>query len=545
MTFDNPGYLNLLYFLLVLIPVFIIRYRKCRGKAALFAASAHSARQKSLLGELRLRMIMSDIFFMLFLAFLVVALAGPRWGLRIVTDHRRGVDIVLAFDLSRSMDVMDGFPGHSNVSRLQRGKEIAQELTSSLGDIRMGTAIGRGRGILAVPLTYDSEAVLNFLSALDSQHITGTGTNLETLLDAAMGAFQDFIPSRRVVILFTDGEALTGSLQRAVERARRAGITVSSVGLGSVQGGFVPVEISLVAPDGFLLGWDGSEVVSRRESESLMRGAERTGGIYIDGNRPDAARLLAAHINTITAESRLHGHRREAHPRWQIFVIAAMLCLSLTRLMGFSLRDKKKMKPAALMPLLFCVVLFSSCERTRGQLLVMEANFLANRGFYTEAISTYLRALPFEAAAPYAKYGLAAAFFALEETEAALDRYWEALNSLGMARGNHLELRFRIHYNMGIIFFEKGEYQSAAYAFRTALTFDGSRLDAKRNLELSLLSITRSPPPQASYQQDGAEGEPELPMSTLVIFEYLRQREQERWRSREWGGESDPSVLDF
>ena len=491
---------------------------------------------------------MSDIFFLLFLAFLVVALAGPRWGLRIVTDHRRGVDIVLAFDLSRSMDVLDGLPEQGNVSRLERAMEIAKELTINMDEIRLGTAIGRGRGIVAVPLTYDSETVLNFLHALNSQHITGTGTNLESLLDAAIGAFQDFIPSRRGVILFTDGEALSGSLQRAIERARRAGITVSSVGIGSEQGGFVPIERSPSAPDGFLLGLDGREVISTRQADSLRRGAERTGGIYIDGNRPDAARLLVGHINSLAAESRLHGHRREANPRWQIFIIAAMLCLSLTRIMGFSLRNRKagKLKSAGVMPLLLlCLVLFSSCERTRGMLLVMEANFLANRGFYTEAIATYLRALSCENAAPYAKYGLASAFFALEETEAALDRYREALNSLNMMSGDHPELRYRIHYNKGIIFFEKGEYEEAAHEFRTALTLDGSRIEAKRNLELSLLSMARSPPPQASpYEETDGEREG-LSLSTEVIFEYMRQREQERWRNMEWPVESDPYVLDF
>ena len=544
MSFDNPVYLRFLYLLIVLIPVFIVRYRKCRGKAALFAASAPSDRRKLLLNELRLRMIMADILFLLFLAFLVIALAGPRWGLRTVTDFRRGVDIVLAFDLSRSMDVRDGLPGPRNISRLERSKEIAQELATNLDDIRLGATIGKGRGVIAVPLTYDSETVFNFLYTLDSQNITGTGTNLESLLDAAIGAFQDYLPSRRGVILFTDGEALSGSLQRAVERARRAGITVSSVGIGSDQGGFVPVALSPASPHGFLLGLDGREVVSARQADSLQRGADRTGGIYIDGNRHDAARLLIGHINSLAAETRLHGHRREANPRWQVFIIAAMLCLSLARLMGFSLRTKRK--AAGLIPVLLCLVLFSSCERTRGKLLVMEANFLSNRGFYTEAISTYLRALSCERAAPYAEYGLASTFLALEEAQAALDRYNEALRSLERNRINHPELRYRIYYNMGIIYFEMGEYSEAAQAFRQALTLDGSRLEAKRNLELSLLTVARSPPPQPAYMQEGTGNEQESSrLSTLVLFEYLRQKEQERWRSREWAGECDSFVLDY
>ena len=547
MSFDNPWFLNFLFLFIVLIPVCIVRYRKCRGQAALFAAAAPSGKRKSLLHELRLRMIVSDILFMFFLAFLVLALSGPRWGLRIITDYRRGVDIVFAFDLSQSMNVRDCFQGQRNISRLELSKEIASELAANLGDIRLGAAIGKGRGVVAIPLTHDSETVLNFLHMLDSQNITGGGTNLESLLDAAIGAFQDFVPSRRGIVLFSDGEALSGSLQNAVEKARGAGITIIAVGLGSDQGGLVPVERGSSSPEGFLLGFDGKEVVSARQADSLVRGAERTGGVYIDGNRQDAARLLVGKINSISAESRLHGHRREANPRWQVFITAAMLCLALSRVMGFCLRNKeRKWKTGAVMPLLLCLILFSSCDRTRGQLLVMEANFLSNRGFYTEAISTYLKALNHEEAAPYAEYGLASAFFALEEEEVALDRYNEAIRSLDLKHENHPELRHRILYNTGIIYFERGEYTDAAQAFRKALELDGSRVDAKRNFELSLLSIERSSQPQAANLSDGAENEREnSAVSKLVLFEYLRQKEQDRWRGREWDGENDSTLLDY
>jgi Ca-activated chloride channel family protein len=549
LSFDYPGFLRLLFLLIVLIPILIIRYRKCRGKAALFAAAAPSDRREFLLKELRLRMIFSDIFFMFFLVFLVMTLAGPRWGLRIVTDYRRGVDIVLAFDLSRSMDVRDCPQGPQgalgNISRLERGMEIAQELAASLDNIRIGTAIGRGRGVVAVPLTHDSETISAFLYTLDSQSISGTGTNLESLLDAAMRAFQEYIPSRRGIILFSDGEALSGAFQRAIERARRAGIIVTVVGLGSEAGGFVPVETGPNAPDGYLLGADGREIISSLYSDVLRRGAERTGGIYVDGSRNDAARILTNHINSLYAESRLHGHRREANPRWQVFALAAMLCLSLTRIMGFSLRRRKRGKSSLVFPLLLCLILFSSCERTRGKLLVMEANYLNTRGFYTEAISSYLKALNCDNAAPYAEYGLASAFFALEEGEAALDRYREAKNSLDLKREDHPELRYRIYYNMGIIYFEKGNYDEAAQAFRRALILDGSRIEAKRNLELSLLSIARGPPPAPSSQEGADTGQDDSALSSFILFEYLRQKEQEQWRSREWIEESDPAGLDY
>jgi len=579
LTFDNPRILGFLFLFIVFIPIVIVRYRKGREGAALFAAAAPSGERETLLRELRLRMIFSEVFSLFFICFLVIALAGPRWGVRIVADYRRGVDVILAFDVSRSMNVRDcpplsmprgtaGNPAEDSSSRFDRGREIAGDLVAALGDVRLGVVIGKGRGILAVPLTYDSETVLTFLNSLDSMAVTGTGTNLESLIDTASSSFQDSIPSRRGIILFSDGEALSGSFQAAVEKARKAGITLSAVGLGSEEGGPVPVEKGPDTPDGFLLGADGMPVTSARQSDSLRSGAERTGGVYVDGSQNDAATVLTDHVNSLPAETRLSGQRRETNPQWRIFVTAALACLAGARLMGFSRRRRRQgysqsgelssgggrmkgkhgaRKGGIFLFCLFCCFLVSSCTRTQGKLLVMEGNFFNTRGFYTEAISSYLKALNYDEAAPYAEYGLASAYFDLEESGAALERYDAAEKGLLELKGEgHAELKYRIYYNMGIIYFERGEYAGAAKAFRSALEVDGSRIEAKRNLELSLLTINRTASSRAVSSQEGTEGSGEEAGKTAsVLFDYLKQKEQKQWKSREWTGESDSSGPDY
>jgi len=353
MSFDNPRYFWLLILFVIIIPVLFVRYRKSRAGTALFAVAAPSKERSGLLRELRLRIAVSDFLFLLFAVFLVAALAGPRWGTRIVPDYRRGVDVVFAFDLSRSMDVRDcpatpesrqSSPGEETISRFRRGKEIAGELASLLGDVRLGAAIGKGQGILAVPLTYDRETISGFLSGLDSQALTGKGTNLELLINAASGAFQDSIPSRRSIILFTDGESLSGSFQAAAERARKAGISLSAVGLGSDRGGPVPLAgrrgEGQDSREEYLTGADGKPVISTRQGNLLQSEAERSGGVYVDAARNDAALVLADTIASLSAETRLSGYRREANPRWRIFVLAAMTCLGGARIMGFSRRSR-------------------------------------------------------------------------------------------------------------------------------------------------------------------------------------------------------------
>jgi Ca-activated chloride channel family protein len=212
-----------------------------------------------------------------------------------------------------------------------------------------------------------------------------------------------------------------------------------------------------------------------------------------------------------------------------------MSCLGGARVMGFSRRKGKHL--AALL----CLMLFSSCAKTQGQLLIMQANFLNTRGYYTEAISSYLKALDYEEAAPYAEYGLASTFFSLDESSAALDRYNEAEKELALREEDHPELRYRILYNKGIIYFEKGQYGEAALAFREALKVDGRRIAAKRHLELSLLTEARR---LQAYSREGTDDSKEG-YGKPVLFEYIKAKEQEQWKSREWSGESDPGGLDY
>jgi len=598
MSFDSPRILFFLLFYLILVPVVIARYRKRREDAALFTAAIPTKEREPLLRELKLRMIISDFFFLFFAGFLIVALAGPRWGQRIVADYRRGVDVILAFDLSRSMDVRDcppytdssvlgavmsagADPRGAEISRLERGALIAADLSAALGDVRLGAVIGKGRGILAVPLTYDSETIFNFINTLNTGMISGSGTNLESIINTSFSSFQDAIPSRRAIILFSDGEAHTGAFQAAVENARKAGISLSAVGLGSDEGGFVPadaggrgIDIDVSGIDvlsgvnaggnasAYLLDENGRLIISARQSEALRSGAERTGGIYVNGSRNDAAAALTEYISSLSAESRLSGHRREANPRWRIFILGAIACFYGTKLMDIGHRKKsrsstgrgnedggkgRKTPNHLLSIMLFLIVgLFGSCTQIQGKLYIMEGNFFNSRGFYSEAISSYLKALDYDEAVPYAEYGLGAAYFALEEGSVALDRYLDAEAGLADTGEDHQELRYRIQYNIGIIYFDMGEFDEAANAFKEALKIDSSRIDAKRNLELSLMTINRTNSPQASTAGEGSESGGGNPgAGNSVIFEYLRQKEQEQWRSREWTGETEQAEKDY
>jgi Ca-activated chloride channel family protein len=490
------------------------------------------------------RLFISTIFFDSFLAFLIIALAGPRWGSQSVSDgSRRGLDVVIALDVSRSMNIRDatlvtatqgaaGFEtagrpealgysgGEMGASRLERGLSLSLETVAALPEMRYAVAVGRGRGLLAVPLTWDKDAVLNFLEAAGSETIGGAGTNLESLLDAAVQAFVESFPSRRLILLVSDGEALSGSLKAALARLNQKGISVSALALGSAEGRPVP-------------GLEG--VISRRESGVMRMIAESTGGIYIDGNRDDAFAALAGHLRSLVPETQMGEGRVEKKQRWFLFLAAAIICYAASRFCFL-----KKIKLKALSAL--CLLLACSCKGTSGKLLVMEGNYLASQGRHTEAIVSYHRALAHEGAAPYAESGLGTVYFSIGENAAALDRFDASLKLLESSPpADNRELRYRNNYNSGVILFAQGDFPAAAEAFRQALRVDPGRIEAKRNLELSLLSIARE---KSGKPVKEAQGETETE-SRQVLFEYMRQKEQNQWKSREWAEEEENNGPDY
>jgi len=475
--------------------------------------------------ELSKKLRSSVFFFGVFVVFAIIAAAGPRWGTGFAAaEYRRGLDTVFAIDVSRSMDIRDAQKDNatkldSAQSRLERGLAIARESAAAVSPARFAAAIGRGRGYLAVPLTYDSEAALGFLQSLDGSSMTGRSTNLESLVEAAADAFQDSSPARKVIVLVSDGESHSGVLRNALNRCIRDGIIVNAVAVGSDEGRPAPGDtLDPLIP----------AAISRRDAAVMRMAAERTGGIYIDANRNDAASYLSSHLLSLAQETG-GGGRSEPKQRRALFIMLAIIAYGACKFAPLLPR-------LPLLSMLAVVFIFTSCSR--GKLLLIEANYLNSHGRYDEAIVPYLKALNYKDSSPYAEYGLGLTFYSLDEGKAALKRYGNSQKMLEtFSDSEHRELRYRNYYNSGIVFFEEGDFHSAAAAFKEALRTDPGKIEAKRNLELSLMSIT---------METDRENRTERQQETReILFEYIKQQEQQQWKSREWSAEEKQTGPDY
>ena len=337
--FEQMQNLKFLYIIPIIIIILIYHFYR-RYPAILKLSGARFNAEKSPFkdGGLRVRYVLSSFFFVLFLACVIAAFAAPRLGRRLVRELRRGADIVLAYDISRSMEAKDAGPEYvEQQTRLERALELGRSLILSSIDrtqdgsvvmpadihIRYALSIGKGGGYLAIPLTSDTEALLSMLSMLSPVSISSRGTNLESLLDASRAAFSGHFETAKIIVLFSDGEELSGTLANAARRAKDEGITVVAVCLGSAEG-------SAISADGL------ESITTFARPETLAAAAALTGGSLIDGNADSAAQQLikTAEYN---GESSWN-YREEAVPVWHIFLIAGLFALLLSHLCGKRIR---------------------------------------------------------------------------------------------------------------------------------------------------------------------------------------------------------------
>ncbi|MDR1231437.1 MAG: VWA domain-containing protein [Spirochaetaceae bacterium] len=578
MSFGYPILLCALFALPAFALVFFVQYRR------LFPLVRNMSLQKDRV--IKARYFYSGLFGLLSFAALAVAAAGPSLTLKYQEERPDGADIVFAFDVSRSMNVRDVVYNEETISRLEAARFIADGVLAALEarrtDFRYAVAAGKGEGVLAIPLTYGVETVCAMLDSLSSSAISAAGTNVEKLMLAATSAFSSVLsasyPAEKRIILFTDGEALSGEFQHAAERARNEDITVAAVCLGSEKGGTIPVGVSDTGGTLYLRDKTGKPVVSRAESGALQEAVESTGGFFTGAEDIEAA--LAA-LNAHLDGALLPQEERETREVWKkkdisfLFAALALLFFTLHKAAFYTLAKTSPRKKTAVLPhILPLMLLLHSCAPAEAKIRLLEGNFFVARDMLDEAETSYTRARSLAAPGdiPYAIYALAFVQLRRDEKEAVVDRE-EAEDSaaiplLGEAHTlianenaadtdritqafrhrhgeQHRELAYRIHYNAGLAHYNAGKPEEAAWEFRQALLADPGRIEAKRNLEISLALLENKSGLQTSEVKTARPVREGTSRGNSVLFDFIRQKETNKWKSWAWQGEEGDSLQDY
>lgn len=256
------------------------------------------------------------------LVFIVAAVARPRFGVEYVEVERRGVDIVLAIDVSSSMLARDAAP-----DRLGQAKVVAKKLLGKLGGDRVAVMPFAGGSVLRWPLSLDYGAAEMLIDSLQADAAPRAGTALKTAVEGALGLFQKTETTEKVLVILSDGEDHKGGLEKTVAQAKEAGLKVYAIGLGGRNA--VPIPVIENDQEAFKRDRQGEIVYTRLEPDNLQLLASETGGLFRYGDYSDEAiDDLAEALAKLTGRDLKSATVMMHKERYQWFLIPAIVLLA-------------------------------------------------------------------------------------------------------------------------------------------------------------------------------------------------------------------------
>ncbi|MGI8821299.1 MAG: vWA domain-containing protein [Chthoniobacterales bacterium] len=385
------------------------------------------------------------------IALAITALAQPRWGYTYEEVKRKGLDLLVAVDTSRSMLANDVPP-----NRLQRVKLAVQDLLTELRGDRIGLIAFAGRAFLQAPLTIDYDAAAEALNDLDTETIPEGGTNISEAIDLATRTFGKSAMGNRALIIFTDGEDLSGDSLKVAKAAADAGVRIFTVGVGTPEGSLIPLP-GQGGGTAFVKDSNGQVVKSKLDEKRLREIAEATGGIFLPlGQGPATMRQLYADgLSKLQASDIDARVSRQPIERYQWPLGAAILFLASSLLISERGRVRRVSpagrKTAPLAAAAFLLMTICAQAVTPG----LEAYRSEQYDKAYQEFQETLQAHPNTAAEDKLHFDAGAAAYKMKDYNKALQSFSQALLS------PDLQLQSRSHYNLGNTLYQRGEAQKA------------------------------------------------------------------------------------
>jgi Ca-activated chloride channel family protein len=505
------------FWVLAIVPLLVLLLVRAEAQAALRLREFVSERLLPNLARTvdHRRRYFRFTLLLLGLALAIAALAQPRWGYTYEDAKRKGLDLILATDTSRSMLSNDVQP-----NRLQRVKLATQDLVNELQGDRVGLIAFAGRAFLQAPLTIDYDAAVEAINDLDTNTIPEGGTKFSDAIDLAVRTFGKSAIGNRAVIIFTDGEELLGDATKSAKEAADAGVRIFTVGVGTPEGSLIPI----AGPEGggaaFVKDSKGQVVKSKLDEKRLREIAESTGGFYLhleDGPRT-MKQLFNEGLTQMQAgdiDARLS---RRPIERYQWPLGGALLFLTGS----FLMRERKRLRyapPRMIAPrraLATTAILLLATNASLGAAPGLDAYEQGKFGEAYQEFQKTLQAHPQTGAADKITFDSGAAAYKMKDFGKALNSFSQALLSPDP------RLQGKSHYNLGNTLYQRGETQknddeklkdwtNALQHYEQTLKLAPDNKEAKENLEFvkrKIEELKQKPPPSPSPKPQDKKNDP-------------------------------------
>lgn len=288
--FGSPEYLYLLILLPLMALIYVYSYYKRRKNIRAFGDKELVKQLMPESSALRRHIKFSIILFTA--AMFALLLARPQFGSRIEEVKTKGIEVMIALDISNSMLVKDIAP-----SRLERAKLAISKIIEKLEDNKIGLVVFAGDAYTQVPMTKDFISVKMFLESVHPNLIYNQGTNISEAINMAARSFGSNDDVSKSLILMTDGESHEGKVSEAISNAKKRNIHFSVIGIGTPGGG--PL-IDANTGD-FRKDDNGNVIVSKLNEDMCKDIAEEGKGIYVRLDNTDSAiKAISSEIDKLT-----------------------------------------------------------------------------------------------------------------------------------------------------------------------------------------------------------------------------------------------------
>jgi Ca-activated chloride channel homolog len=449
MHFGSP---QILWLLLVLPPAVVaFMWWSWRQRAVLMTQFIQARLLAGLLSGLSVRrQKLRQGALVLAVAFALLALARPQWGVDWQQVKQRGIDIVVAIDTSKSMLAQDIAP-----NRLTRAKLAALELMQTAKADRLGLVAFAGSAFLQCPLTIDDTAFRQSVEALDVNAIPQGGTAIAEAIQTTLSAFKEG-DNHKVLVLITDGEDHDSGAVEAAQKAAESGLKIYTIGVGTTDGELLKIK-DAQGHDDYVRDENGN-VVKSHLNEQLLReiaGASE-GGFYLPlRGAKTIDSLYEQGLSKLPKSEHQEKLVRQYHERYQWPLSAALALLIFEMLLPERKRERRSAPTApvdkkpqlatatalALLLLLPAVAWSSPSSALREY----------KSGKYDEALKDYQRLLERNQDDPRLHFNAGTSAYRSHKFDEAAKQFDKALSS------PDLSLQQSAYYNRGNTWYWLGE----------------------------------------------------------------------------------------
>lgn len=332
--FANPEYLYLLLLLPVLIIFWVIN--EFRKKRALQRIGNKDLILKLIPEMSRYRPLFKFILQLVAILAGVLILARPQFGSKIEEVKKKGVEVIIALDVSNSMMAEDIQP-----NRLTRAKQAISRLVDNLDNDKIGLIVFAGDAYTQIPVTTDYISAKMFLSTISPEMVPKQGTAIGAAIDLGMRSFSPGEGKSKAMIIITDGENHEDDPVAKAEEATKAGIVIHSIGIGSTEG--VPVPVLINGKKDYLKDIDGNTVITKLDEDILKKIALSTGGNYVRASNSNIGLdEIFSEIKKMKKQELETKMYTEYNDQFQIFAALALFML----IVDFIVMDRKNRRLA-------------------------------------------------------------------------------------------------------------------------------------------------------------------------------------------------------